>query len=692
MLINIIEAVQAKVGVDNSNVPTSLEYRVRTLEGNPGGAGLDASRVSYTPPFTGSVTRTGEERLSDVVSVKDFGAVGDGATDDTAAVTAAWNYAKSTSKVLYIPAGTYSLATIAASLEPASGMVVYGDGMDNTVLKFNSLTGVDLIYRAPNLATLSSVQFRDFCVDGSHGDGGDYTQAASYPFLLYAIDTVSITRVKVVRSRTMAMALRRCTNVAVSGCVIQYCARDGINTADCISVVISGNRIEYIDDDAIACHSDINGPAGERGALITGNIIRFSQGIVALGGRSINITGNSLEFVFGRGILVDSIASGAGSEGVSPQSGIVISGNTIKNCIDRAIIDGLSSTTPYISISGPAGQAGGLAAVPGENDTATGAIVPLYPYMSNVVNGATTAPIPHNYSIVISGNVLMRDAPDGVLVSSLGYGQFYVRTGPVDPTLTGASLRQTGIRIQAGTLKNLSIKSNVVQGIGTGILMQASARLVNCKIDGNTFFDCEGGFASAASTHNSIYITNNVFDLDPLFISSNRGAGGTWLADGNPTAILIQSANGIGLGGNVFRNLCRISDLNVIAAGVSAGTQVNLMWENYIECDPSVAAAFSTSNRGIGNIPRGPMIVLRCVDSNPTSATYGQVLNMCPTNSSAQPTTGKYILGHIVRNNNPSVAGGGGSQYIVSGWVRVTTGSGHVLNTDWREMRTLTGT
>ena len=38
-------------------------------------------------------------------------------------------------------------------------------------------------------------------------------------------------------------------------------------------------------------------------------------------------------------------------------------------------------------------------------------------------------------------------------------------------------------------------------------------------------------------------------------------------------------------------------------------------------------------------------------------------------------------------------AGGApGSQYVVTGWVRATTGSGHVLNTDWYEMRTLTGT
>jgi len=50
---------------------------------------IEADHVDFTNSGTGGVERTLQAKLEDVVNVKDFGAVGDGVTDDTAAIQAA---------------------------------------------------------------------------------------------------------------------------------------------------------------------------------------------------------------------------------------------------------------------------------------------------------------------------------------------------------------------------------------------------------------------------------------------------------------------------------------------------------------------------------------------------------------------------------------------------------------------------
>jgi hypothetical protein len=65
-----------------------------------------ANLVTYTPAGTGAVATTVQDKLRESVSVMDFGAVGDGVTDDTAAIQAAINSIPS-GGVIYLPVGTY---------------------------------------------------------------------------------------------------------------------------------------------------------------------------------------------------------------------------------------------------------------------------------------------------------------------------------------------------------------------------------------------------------------------------------------------------------------------------------------------------------------------------------------------------------------------------------------------------------
>lgn len=103
-------------------------------------AATDASQVSYTPPFVGSVATNVEDKLAQYVSVKDFGAVGDGTTNDATAIQAAFTYASANNRSVFFPKGTYVLG----SAITASNLNFYGE-KGTVLLKGIGTIGVSAI-------------------------------------------------------------------------------------------------------------------------------------------------------------------------------------------------------------------------------------------------------------------------------------------------------------------------------------------------------------------------------------------------------------------------------------------------------------------------------------------------------------------------------------------------------------------
>lgn len=111
-------------GATTAFVNASIDVHEAALAADTG-AGL----VGYKGTGTGAISRTTEARLRDVISVKDFGAVGDGTTDDRTAIANAAAAAAAAGKALYFPAGNFKwTSTITLSTIPA----MLGAGIGNT--------------------------------------------------------------------------------------------------------------------------------------------------------------------------------------------------------------------------------------------------------------------------------------------------------------------------------------------------------------------------------------------------------------------------------------------------------------------------------------------------------------------------------------------------------------------------------
>lgn len=92
---------------------------------------------SYKANGTGAVSRGLASKLSDTVSVMDFGAKGDGTTDDTAAIQAAIT----AGKTILFPGATY---LVSGALSVPAQRILVGEGRSNTVIK-NGVTDTTIL-------------------------------------------------------------------------------------------------------------------------------------------------------------------------------------------------------------------------------------------------------------------------------------------------------------------------------------------------------------------------------------------------------------------------------------------------------------------------------------------------------------------------------------------------------------------
>lgn len=113
----------------NTLVFSSLDVTGTQLFTDPTGSAL----IGFIQAGTGAVSRTVQDKLRDTVSVQDFGAVGDGVANDTAAIQNAINAFSSAGGTLYFPAGRYRVTDTLTVLDKCVSFQGAGSGQSNSI-------------------------------------------------------------------------------------------------------------------------------------------------------------------------------------------------------------------------------------------------------------------------------------------------------------------------------------------------------------------------------------------------------------------------------------------------------------------------------------------------------------------------------------------------------------------------------
>lgn len=135
---------------------TSLGFGLLVNANVDSAAGIAASKISFTQAGTGAVARLARNKMREIVTPQDFTAstIDDYTTDASSAIQAAIDYAATTGKQVYIPAGTYKVGT---ALEvKGNGTCLVGDGWLSTILKSPN-AGNDIITFAGGISSVQVI-------------------------------------------------------------------------------------------------------------------------------------------------------------------------------------------------------------------------------------------------------------------------------------------------------------------------------------------------------------------------------------------------------------------------------------------------------------------------------------------------------------------------------------------------------
>lgn len=449
----------------------------------------NATAITYTLTAAGAVQQTVQTKLEQYVSVKDFGAVGDGVTDDRVAIQAALNASKS----VYFPAPSVSYY-ISDSVSPQSNTLIYGDGFSSHIQVPNGT--VNCFY----VNGVSGVIVRDLKISTV-----TQTNATAYKCAVLINNSANclVENVLVFNMGHWGVGIYDASGCIVRGC--RFATWFGTVQDSAGIAVYNNSNNNLIEENYCLANSDhgilVQDP--NSGATPTGNSIvnnkvanAKTDGIVVYVTTAYDtqtlVSGNRVFDIVGTGL------SGQSGHGIYIQSagGAIVSNNTLTNCCQ-------STSSFETQVVGAIGVATG--------DTTT--------YPSGTINQV----------IVVNNHITAQRGP-----------AIAVQTCGVPVLVEGNTILSTGTTAVRGeaiysvNANGLQVKNNIIAhananysaiNIGASNTVIDGVAVVGNRIRGNVFgisFNVTG-----TGTFTNAVITNNIvsgLSSTALFLSYITGS------------------------------------------------------------------------------------------------------------------------------------------------------------------------
>lgn len=495
------------------------------------------------------------------------------------------------------------------------------------------------------------------------------------------------------------------------------CGKDGFRELNSLHTRATGNQFDYVADDCIA-FINIEEKAGslydgsfaaELGAafsIVSDNGFFQTESIFMLGAQYFVCNNNIFDICFSAPLSVSHTTINNRA-----QIGMEMTGNIVSNTIMPfdAEVGGLLTSAPYkmpaIRVrAGTATSSGTSGILPGTYNPATGGILSA---RAASIDGSLwhtkrgdQGSAPPTFGFAVDRNQVLTTLPSGVPFVKWKRGWLFDSTGFYNPIVEDVNRPVAGIEYSADVLAG-SVDENFVMGTPLGIVIQDTSSvdrpmaMQNFSVSRNKIYDTPLGGIQFRPLNGGVplswsgEVNDNLIDVDPEFRSIYRKTGpidGSWVEPPTvldwPAGIFARNQHNLRMSRNRIRNAYMPIVTN--EPGLPSNVLI-LQNDNIVECDP-VSPDYNAGNKGVGCPGLGNIYTHVIVDSNPRNgdntpnANYRAVKTTPDVTQDAMPASGTYVAGWFVRK---TIIGALVSGKRLMGWLRLTTGSGHVLGTDW---------